>query len=34
MAQVFETWNRGPLESYLIDITAKILFVKTRTACR
>ncbi len=25
MADVFEAWNRGPLESYLIDITAKIL---------
>ena len=28
MAEVFEGWNRGPLESYLIDITAKILKVK------
>ena len=28
MAQVFEAWNRGPLESYLIEITAKILKVK------
>jgi 6-phosphogluconate dehydrogenase len=28
MAEVFDAWNRGPLESYLIDITAKILKVK------
>jgi 6-phosphogluconate dehydrogenase len=28
MAEVFEALNRGPLESYLIDITAKILKVK------
>ena len=28
MAQVFEAWNSGPLESYLIEITAKILKVK------
>ena len=25
MAQTFETWNRGPLNSYLIEITGKIL---------
>jgi 6-phosphogluconate dehydrogenase len=25
MQQVFETWNRGPLQSYLIEITALIL---------
>jgi 6-phosphogluconate dehydrogenase len=28
MAEIFERWNRGPLESYLIGITAKILRVK------
>ena len=28
MAAVFEGWNRGRLESYLIDITAKILRVR------
>ena len=28
MAHIFEEWNRGDLESYLIEITAKILRVK------
>lgn len=28
MADVFDEWNRGDLESYLIEITAKILRVK------
>jgi 6-phosphogluconate dehydrogenase len=28
LAEVFEEWNRGDLESYLIEITAKILRVK------
>lgn len=28
MAHIFEEWNRGELESYLIEITAKILRVK------
>ena len=28
IAQIFEAWNSGPLESYLIEITAKILKVK------
>ena len=28
MADIFAEWNRGDLESYLIDITAKILRVK------
>jgi 6-phosphogluconate dehydrogenase len=28
MAQVFDEWNKGELESYLIEITAKILRVK------
>ena len=28
IAEVFEEWNRGDLESYLIEITAKILRVK------
>lgn len=28
LADVFEEWNRGDLESYLIEITAKILRVK------
>jgi 6-phosphogluconate dehydrogenase len=28
MADVFEEWNRGELESYLIEITAKILRVR------
>jgi 6-phosphogluconate dehydrogenase len=28
MAEIFEEWNRGDLESYLIEITAKILRVK------
>jgi 6-phosphogluconate dehydrogenase len=27
LSQVFSQWNRGPLESYLIEITAKILSV-------
>jgi len=30
MAGIFEEWNRGDLESYLIEITAKILRVKDR----
>ena len=28
MAQIFEQWNQGELESYLIEITAKILRVR------
>jgi 6-phosphogluconate dehydrogenase len=28
MAEVFAEWNRGPLESFLIEITAKILTVR------
>jgi 6-phosphogluconate dehydrogenase len=28
LAEVFESWNRGPLESFLIEITAKIFRVK------
>src|SRR6185436_18814523 len=28
MADIFDEWNRGDLESYLIEITAKILRVK------
>jgi 6-phosphogluconate dehydrogenase len=28
MAQVFERWNRGKLDSYLIEITAEIMTVK------
>jgi len=28
MADIFEQWNRGPLESFLIEITAKIFRVK------
>jgi 6-phosphogluconate dehydrogenase len=28
LAEVFERWNRGPLESFLIEITAKIFTVK------
>jgi 6-phosphogluconate dehydrogenase len=28
MAEVFEDWNKGELESYLIEITAEILHVK------
>src|SRR6266545_7629159 len=28
LADVFDEWNRGDLESYLIEITAKILRVK------
>src|SRR5262245_43836096 len=28
LAGIFETWNRGPLESFLIEITAKIFRVK------
>ncbi len=28
VAEIFEEWNRGDLESYLIEITAKILRVK------
>jgi len=28
VAETFEGWNRGPLESFLIEITAKILSVK------
>jgi len=27
LAEIFSEWNRGPLESYLIDITAQILTV-------
>ncbi len=30
MADIFEDWNRGDLESYLIEITAKILRVKDK----
>src|SRR5918998_3794937 len=28
MADIFDEWNRGDLESFLIEITAKILRVK------
>ena len=28
LAQIFERWNKGPLESFLIEITAKIFSVK------
>ena len=28
MSEIFTRWNRGPLESYLIEITAEILTVK------
>jgi 6-phosphogluconate dehydrogenase len=28
LAEVFDKWNRGPLESFLIEITAKIFAVK------
>jgi len=28
MAEIFAEWNRGPLESYLIEITSQILTVK------
>jgi 6-phosphogluconate dehydrogenase len=28
MAEVYETWNSGPLDSYLIEITAEIMQVK------
>lgn len=34
MADVFEEWNRGDLESYLIEITAKILRVKDKETGR
>lgn len=27
-ADVFESWNRGPLESFLVDLTARVLRVK------
>jgi 6-phosphogluconate dehydrogenase len=30
MAEIFERWNEGELESYLIEITAKILRVKDK----
>lgn len=30
LADIFDEWNRGDLESYLIEITAKILRVKDR----
>src|SRR6266496_1316023 len=30
MGEIFEEWNRGDLESYLIEITAKILRVKDK----
>jgi 6-phosphogluconate dehydrogenase len=30
MADIFDQWNRGDLESYLIEITAKILRVKDK----
>jgi 6-phosphogluconate dehydrogenase len=30
MAEIFDEWNRGDLESYLIEITAKILRVKDK----
>jgi 6-phosphogluconate dehydrogenase len=30
LAEIFADWNRGPLESYLIEITAEILRVKDR----
>lgn len=32
MADIFDEWNRGDLESYLIEITAKILRVKDPTS--
>src|SRR5204862_8230355 len=28
LAEIFDEWNRGPLESFLIEITAKIFRVK------
>ncbi len=31
LADIFDEWNRGDLESYLIEITAKILRVKDET---
>ncbi len=31
IAEIFESWNQGELESYLIEITAKILKVKNET---
>ena len=34
MAQIFDQWNRGELESYLIEITAKILRFKDKETGR
>ena len=34
MADIFDQWNRGDLESYLIEITAKILRVKDKETGR
>ncbi|HZE71725.1 MAG TPA: NADP-dependent phosphogluconate dehydrogenase [Pyrinomonadaceae bacterium] len=34
MAEIFERWNQGELESYLIEITAKILRVKDKESGR
>src|SRR5262249_52335945 len=34
MAQIFEEWNKGELESYLIEITAKILRFKDKVTGR
>ena len=31
LAEIFDEWNRGDLESYLIEITAKILRVRDKT---
>ncbi len=28
MAEVFEAWNRGPMESFLVELTAQVLKVK------
>src|SRR5216110_1624815 len=33
IAGVFDQWNRGPLESFLIEITAKIFRVKDPDTC-
>src|SRR5262249_42172987 len=30
LADVFEAWNRGPLESFLIELTARIFRVRDR----
>lgn len=30
MAEIFEEWNKGPLESYLIQITSKIFTIKDK----